>query len=62
MPNPDPERKQPFGGEAPEEAPVVEDREELPGQPPRREGSPLVEPDREPGIPEPIPPGPGSPS
>ena len=62
MPNPDPGKKLPFEGEAPDEAPVTEDREELPGHPPAREGFPLVDPDVAPGSPEPIPPGPGSPS
>lgn len=62
MPRTDPGSKVPFEGEAPEQAPVVEDREELPGQPPVREGAPLVEPDRAPGVAEPVTPGPGSPS
>lgn len=60
MPNPDPGKRLPFDNEAPEQAPVVEDEEELPGHPPVREGSPLVDPDVMPGNPEPIAPGPGA--
>jgi hypothetical protein len=63
MPNPDPETKVPFEDEAPEQGHVTEDRERVPGQPPVREGAPLVDPDRAPGVPDPgVPPGPGSPA
>jgi hypothetical protein len=53
----------PFDEEAPEQSHVTDDGgEEVPGHPPVREGSPLVDPDRAPGVPEPMAPGPGSPS
>jgi hypothetical protein len=50
-------------GITPDLPPVAEDEEELPGHPPRREGSPLLEPDTTPGAPpDSVPPGPGSPA
>ncbi len=62
MAGPKPGLGTPFEEDAPDQPNVAEDREELPGQPPIREGAPLVDPDRAPGVPEAVPPGPGSPS
>ncbi|MGC4001214.1 MAG: hypothetical protein QM767_28635 [Anaeromyxobacter sp.] len=51
----------PFDDQDPDQRKVVEDQESFPDRPPIREGSPLVDPDRAPGSPEGVPPGPGSP-
>ncbi len=62
MPNPTRRSGTPFDEEAADQTAVTEDEEDLPGHPPRRESSPLVEPDVAPGTPpDAVPPGPGSP-
>ncbi len=63
MPNPTRRSGTPFDEEIADQTAVTEDEEDLPGHPPRQDGSPLVEPDRAPGTaPDSVPPGPGSPS
>jgi hypothetical protein len=62
MPNPTRRSGTPFDEEVADQKVVVEDEEDLPGHPPRQEGSPLADPDRAPGSPpDAVPPGPGSP-